>query len=195
MRRTWMTRALLCAAMLLMAGVGPARAEGFLSPFIGYNFGGDSVCPTASNCDTKQPNLGVSFGTLGKAVGFEEEIAYARDFFPEAQASGGASSVLTVMSNFLVAPKISIARPYVLVGVGLMKSHVALSPSSLVSTTHNDLGWDVGGGLMLQLAPHVGVRGDLRYFHAFQDLTIAGITISDAKLDFGRLSGAFVLTF
>ncbi len=195
MRRTWMARVLMCAAMLMVVGAGPARAEGFLSPFIGYNFGGDSVCPTARDCDSRQPNLGVAFGTLGSVVGFEEEIGYARDFFPDAQAAGGASSVLTVMSNFLVAPKIGIVRPYVLVGVGLMKSRVELTPSSLVSASHNDLGWDLGGGLMVHLAPHVGVRGDLRYFHAFQDLEIAGVTLSDAKLDFGRLSGAFVLTF
>ena len=44
-------------------------------------------------------------------------------------------------------------------------------------------------------APHFGVRGDLRYFHAFQDLEILGIPIADTKLDFGRLSGGVVFKF
>jgi hypothetical protein len=42
---------------------------------------------------------------------------------------------------------------------------------------------------------HVGVRGDLRYFHAFQDITFLGVAISKLKLDFGRASAGLVLQF
>jgi hypothetical protein len=39
------------------------------------------------------------------------------------------------------------------------------------------------------------VRGDLRYFHAFNALELLGVTLSNAKLDQGRASGAPMLTF
>jgi hypothetical protein len=40
-----------------------------------------------------------------------------------------------------------------------------------------------------------GVRGDIRNWHAFQDLNALGFTLSDTRLDFGRASVALVLTF
>ena len=54
---------------------------------------------------------------------------------------------------------------------------------------------DIGGGLMVFVGGHVGIRGDLRYFHAFQNLNVLGFSLSDPKLDFGRASAALVLTF
>jgi hypothetical protein len=39
------------------------------------------------------------------------------------------------------------------------------------------------------------VRGDLRYFHSFQDLTVLGFTLSNAKLNYGRASAGVVLKF
>jgi hypothetical protein len=39
------------------------------------------------------------------------------------------------------------------------------------------------------------VRGDIRFWHAFQDLNALGFTLSDTRLDFGRASVALVLTF
>lgn len=40
-------------------------------------------------------------------------------------------------------------RPYALAGVGLIKSHVELTAASLFTTDNNDVGWDVGGGLVI----------------------------------------------
>ena len=60
---------------------------------------------------------------------------------------------------------------------------------------NNNAGWDLGGGLIVLLGSHLGVRGDIRYFHAFQDLNVLGFPIGDTKLDFGRASGALVLKF
>jgi hypothetical protein len=34
----------VCTALLVLGTSSLARAEGFISPFIGYNFGGDSGC-------------------------------------------------------------------------------------------------------------------------------------------------------
>jgi hypothetical protein len=49
--------------------------------------------------------------------------------------------------------------------------------------------------VILLLGGHLGVRGDVRYFHAFQNLTVEGFTISNSKLDFGRASAGLVVKF
>ena len=58
----------------------PARADGFVIPFYGYNFGGDSGCLTATNCENKNWNFGIALGALGSVFGFETEFTYATDF-------------------------------------------------------------------------------------------------------------------
>jgi opacity protein-like surface antigen len=187
----WTTAAVL--TLVLMACSAPARAQGFISPFLGYNFGGDSGCPHISDCQDKRLNAGVGLGVTGSVFGFEEEFAYAKNFFGD--APGLDSSVLTVMTNVMFTPNVGPARPYVLAGLGLLKTHVSLTPSSLLTSDNNNLGWDVGGGLMIMFGRRVGVRGDLRYFHSFQDLSLLGITLGDSKLDFGRLGGGLVFRF
>jgi opacity protein-like surface antigen len=170
-----------------------ARAQGFISPLIGYDFGGDAGCPSLNNCEDKKINVSVSFGTMGNVLGFEEEVAYAPDFF--GNAPGFSSSVLTLMSNVMLVPNLGPVRPYVLAGIGLIKTHVELTPTSVFTTDNNNLGWDIGGGLILLVGEHVGVRGDLRYFHSFQDLDVLGFTLGNSKLNYGRASGGVVLKF
>ena len=181
------------AALSTLAQPARAEAEGFISPLIGFNFSGDANCPTVSNCEDKRLNFGVALGAMNAVLGFEEEFAYARDFFGSAPTL--KSSVLTVMSNVMVAPKIGPVRPYLLAGVGLIKTHVDLTTSALLSSDNNNLGWDIGGGIMITIVPHVGVRGDIRYFHSFQDLGAVGFSLGNSKLDFGRAAGALNFTF
>lgn len=188
--RTFVSR-LVVAAGLVLCGSTAARAQGFISPFAGYNFGGDSGCLTVSNCEDKKLNLGVALGTAG-VIGFEEEFAYAKNFFGD--IPGAKTSVLTLMSNVMIAPTIGPVRPYALIGVGLIKSRLDLTLNDVTSADNNDFGWDIGGGLMLMFG-HVGVRGDIRYFHSFEDLEFAGVSVSDLKLDFGRAAAGIVLQF
>ena len=192
-RGTVKTVLMAAAVSALVAWAQPVRAEGFVSPFVGYNFGGDSGCPHITNCDDKRLNVGVSVGAMGGFLGFEEEFAYAKDFF--GTAAGLDSSVLSLMSNLMVVPDLGPFRPYALVGIGLVRTHASFSSSGLFSSDNNNLGWDVGGGLIVSVAPHVGLRGDVRYIHSFQDLNALGFALGDQKLDFGRASGAVVFTF
>lgn len=185
--------ALVLTVALVIATGTSANAQSFINPFIGYNFGGDATCPSVDNCEDKKLNAGVSLGRMGVLFGIEEEFAYAKDFF--GTAPGLSSSVLTVMTNLMFVPKVGPVRPYVLAGVGLIKSHVEFSPSSVLTSDNNNFGWDVGAGVMGFFGPHVGLRGDIRYFHAFQDLALLGFTLSDTKLDFGRASVGLVLAF
>lgn len=190
-RRKAAVAVLVLAALLV--SVRSARADSIIVPFVGFNFGGDSGCPSITNCEDKKLNLGVALAGMGNVFGFEEEFAYARDFF--GSAPGLESSVLTVMSNVMLIPNVGPVRPYALVGLGLVKTHVSLTPSSLLTTNNNSLGWDVGGGVAVFFGRHAGVRGDIRYFHAFSDLNLLFIPLSSTKLDFGRGTIGFVIRF
>lgn len=195
----WRLAAAAATIVFVFTMPARARAEGFISPLIGFNFGGDSSCPAVSNltslnnCQDKRLNFGVALGGMNAVVGFEEEFAYARDFF--GTAPGLNSSVFTLMSNLMLVPKIGPVRPYFLAGLGLLKTHVEFTAASLTSTDNNNFGWDIGGGLMVTVVPHVAVRGDIRYFHSFQDLGAIGFSLSSTKLDFGRAAAALTFTF
>jgi opacity protein-like surface antigen len=170
----------------------PAAAQGFISPFIGFDYGGDSGCPTATDCEEKHSNLGVAGGKLGAIAGAEVEFAYARDFFGD--TPGVDSSVLTLMTNVIVGPRIGVIRPFVLGGVGLIKSEVELTAGSLLDSSNN-FGWNIGGGVMLMFGDHVGVRGDIRKFKSFQDVGLLGFSLSEVKLTYNRASAGLVLAF
>jgi opacity protein-like surface antigen len=182
----------LLVFMLASGWAGAARAQGYIAPLIGFNFGGDANCPQITGCEQKRLNYGIGLGKMGNVFGFEEEFAYAKDFFGSAPTLN--SSVLTVMSNAMFVPNIGPIRPYALVGLGLIKTHVELTPISLLTTDNNNFGWDIGGGVIIGGA-HIGVRGDIRYFHSFQDQTIAGFVLSNPQLNFGRASAALMLMF
>jgi opacity protein-like surface antigen len=180
------------AFILSIGWAATSRAQGFISPFIGFNFGGDANCPNITGCEEKRLNFGVSLGKMGSVFGFEEEFAYAKDFFGTAPTLN--SSVLTVMSNVMFVPRIGPIRPYGLAGLGLIKTHVELTPTSLLTTDNNNFGWDIGGGVIIG-GEHVGVRGDIRYFHSFQNQSIAGFVLTNNQLNFGRASAALMLMF
>jgi opacity protein-like surface antigen len=187
-------RLIPCALMCLLSTgwATTARAQSFISPLIGFDFGGDANCPNVTGCEDKRLNYGVALGRMGSVFGFEEEFAYAKDFFGTAPTLN--SSVLTVMSNVMLVPKIGPIRPYALAGLGLIKTHVELTPISLLTTDNNNFGWDIGGGVILG-GEHVGIRGDIRYFHSFQDQTIAAFLLSNPQLNYGRASVALMLMF
>jgi opacity protein-like surface antigen len=186
---------LLISFLLLLAAAAPARAQGFISPLIGYDFGGNSGCPGISNCEDKRSNVGIAFGTMGAVFGFEEEFANARHFF--GSVGDLSSSVITLMSNVMVVPAAGPVHPYVLGGLGLMKSHVDFTTADVLSATNNSLAWDLGGGVTILFARHIGIRGDLRHFHSTKAITIpfVGSTVTDEKLTFNRASAALVLAF
>lgn len=183
----------LVATLSLLAATTSASAQGYVAPLVGYDFAGDSHCPQIDDCEDKKINFGVALGALNNVVGFEQEFAYAQDFFGE--APGLSSSVLTVMSNFMIAPNLDVTRPYFLAGLGLIKTKVELTPSSVLQSDNNHFGWNIGGGLMIFPSKHVGVRGDIRYFHAFQELEVLGLSIDGTKLDFGRAAASIIFKF
>ena len=83
-------RHLSIAALLLVVTSVPARADGLIVPFVGYNYGGDSGgdCLSLTNCKEKRTNFGVSFVSMGPVFGLEEDISYAKNFFGDTPGAG-----------------------------------------------------------------------------------------------------------
>ena len=188
----------LLVTLLHVSSVRDADAQGFLGASFGYAFGGDAGCPEITNCENKNWNYGFSLGALGNIVGFEAEFLYAKDFFGD--IPNQSSKVLTFTGNFMLAPKIGAVQPYGLAGLGLIKTSIDSADPLLTDTDNNQIGWDIGGGLMVFFGEHVGARGELRYYHSFQALDFLNdlplpIGENETKIDFGRVSGGVVVKF
>jgi len=180
------------AAMLLTFTAAPARADGFISPFIGYNFGGDSQnCVALRNCEERRTNWGVSVGSESAPFGAEFDLGYAPDFFGRTET--GDNAVLTVMGNLLLVIPVGPVRPYGLIGLGLVRPHAKTDLSSFGDTEQNTVGWDIGGGLNIFFGHTFGIRGDLRHVRTLQDITLG--VFSNQPLDFWRASAGITLRF
>jgi opacity protein-like surface antigen len=97
------------------------------------------------------------------------------------------------MSNLLIGVGVGPVRPYVLGGVGLIRTHVSEESITDFGEGGNSFGYDVGGGITGMFGSHVGIRGDLRLFRTVQDLDIFSLT--DEKLEFWRASVGLALAF
>jgi opacity protein-like surface antigen len=189
-RRSWIG---MLAAIVFICVPRQANAQGFLSPFLGYNFSGDSGCPEITNCEDKHANYGVAFGALGGIVGFEGEFGYTSDFF--GTSAQQTTNVWTFTGSFMLAPRFGPIQPYGLAGLGLIRTSIE---SAGQDEDENQFGYDLGGGLIAFFSAHVGARADVRYFHAFQVLDFSrfpNLQARDTKLDFGRFSVAMVFKF
>jgi len=157
------SRHLVVAGLLAMLLVPlPAGAETLLTPWLGVNTG------------TRTGSSGIDFGTgvgttIAGVIGADFDFGYSPDFF----GSNLNSYVLTTMGNVTVgipfggtrAPGL---RPYLTGGIGLIRAHLK-SPLYGYSVTNNDVGVNVGGGLMGFFGDHFGVRADLRYIRSLDD--------------------------
>ena len=192
-------RTLLCAVGLLAAAAAPARADGFIVPYWGYNFGGDSNCQTLANCEDKRQNFGVSLGKMGAIFGFEQDFAFARDFFGAPTAGTPVdNSVFTMMSNLLIGVGAGPVQPYVLAGFGVIRPHSSFNLISNSDISKYSLGYDLGVGINGFFSKHVGLRGDIRHMHTVQDIPFLGIGTSqifsgNQRLDFWRASVGLTL--
>src|SRR4051812_29340463 len=195
--RKWLVTAGLMAAAMV-AAPSNASADWTITPFVGWNFkgaadvngnGGASV----ENQFEKKIDYGVSLASMGAgAVGFEVDFGYSPNFFEGGTASNNAfqltnnSNVVTLSGNAIVGVPIgghgSSVRPYVVGGVGLIRSNVGDAGDVFDVNTKNDFGFDLGAGAMGFFTQNVGIRGDVRYFRSFTGSssdTLTGLALSD----------------
>ena len=195
-------------AILLVTGVFaaplPAHADGFISPNIGVNFGGQAggTLRNAVNVAADQGskiNWGVAVGWMGAGViGLEEDFAQSPSFF----GSGGFidnSRVITLMTNVIVGAPIGGQsgggiRPYGAIGVGWINQNITTT-TGVGNFSENDFGWDVGVGVMGYFADHIGVRFHYRYFRNFQETSVNVLGLSSGHFTFNRASAGVLFRF
>jgi hypothetical protein len=177
---------------------GVARADGFIIPFWGVNFGGNSGNELANAIDAKRFDWGVSLGFMGSGVlGIEADFARSPDFYGRTDVGG--SSVFTATGNLLVGIPIGGQkgvgfRPYGLAGLGVIRSKVD-ALTDVLNFDNSEAAWDFGGGAMLFFGTHVGIRGDIRYFRTFKTIDVIESIEPTGKLDFTRGTAGLILRF
>lgn len=162
-------KTLTLGALLLILAPASAGAQAIVTPVFGAAIGGDTIEPP-------KKTLGGLVGFWGDGpIGFEVDFSYFPDFFPEGHPNGELHAVgdlVTIMGNVIVgtsvAPDAYGVRPYASGGIGMFQIR-ADEPSNLFEVRGNDLGYNVGGGVIAFLSDAVGVRGDLRFFQDLRD--------------------------
>ena len=151
------------AALLLFSLATPARADVTLTPFLGGLFGG--------NLGTiKKAAYGVSLAAMGAGVfGAEFDFSWSPNFVG-ATAFNSAVTEANITGNLIVGIPIggthgASVRPYLVGGGGLLRATAKQSDFG-APITSKDFAWDMGGGALVTFNTHIGVRGDLRYFHS-----------------------------
>jgi len=166
----------VAAALMIFAAPSTARAEGFVSPWIGVNFGGnpfDSLQNGTEIANGGRKSFGVTGGYMGGGIiGGEVDFGYSPSYFGD-KSDFGSNNVLTLMGNVIVGIPIggtrgAGVRPYVTGGIGLIRTSYG-ELLNFNSVSNNDFGYNLGAGIMGYFNTHFGLRGDVRYFRNLQD--------------------------
>lgn len=160
----------LLALALLTVSADAARADWFVTPFIGLKFAADTnFVDLEQGASNTKLTLGVSAGAVSDGIfGVEGELGYSPRFFERSSGSLIArSNVLTLMGNLIITAPRSLTgyslRPFVSGGGGLM--HVGIHDvANVLDVNSNLFGIDVGGGAVGDLTRRTSVRFDLRFF-------------------------------
>jgi hypothetical protein len=199
MKRVY-TLALVCTLGLLLSAV-PAHADGFVTPSIGVDFGGNagSTLRGAANNSNKL-NVGVAVGWMSAGVfGLEEDFSWAPNFFGSGGTAVDKTRVVTLMTNVIAGVPVGGqkgggVRPYVGGGVGLINQHVS-TPTGVGEFSENDFGFDIGAGIMGYFGDHIGLRGDVRYFRSFQNTEANLVGLEVGHFAFYRAAVGVVFRF
>jgi opacity protein-like surface antigen len=183
---------ILTGAMALVLAPIQARADGFVTPWIGTAFG--------SNVSNGQTTFGVSAGGMGAGViGGEVDFGYSPSFFGTTSDFGN-NTVMNFMGNLIVGVPVggqhgAGIRPYAVGGIGLIRTQIDGGTIAQVSSSNNMFGWDAGAGVMGYFSDHVGLRGDVRYLRATHEMNsgVSSIDLNGDRLHFWRASIGVVL--
>jgi hypothetical protein len=184
-----LTRSLVVSALaaVLMAIPASARADTFLTPYIGSTFAA-KYGPALEDPGSKFV-YGADLMWLGTSgLGFEVDFAYHPNFFEAGDDEeffdfDSDGNVLTLMGNVVFGHKGGGVQPYVVGGAGLMRTNVTDVSGFLIDDINDTaFGINLGGGLRVG-GPKFGIRGDLRYFRQLSD-----VEFGDLDVDLGDFS-------
>jgi opacity protein-like surface antigen len=183
------------AAVALVAAPMQARAEGFVTPWVGANWG------SGNNIDNGRAAFGINAGAMGAGIiGGEVAFGYSPSFWGT-QNDFGNNSVIDLMGNIIVGVPIGGTRgagirPFVTGGLGLLRTQIDGGTLANVSSSNNMFGWNLGAGAMGFFNDHVGLRGDLRYTRGFEDLNTGNNVIDlsgNNQLHYWRIQAGVVI--
>ena len=191
------TSLILCGAIAVVLTPTQARADGFVTPWVGTAFG------NSNNIKNGQKTFGVSAGVMGAGIiGGEADFGWSPSYFGT-QSDFGNNTVMTLMGNVILGVPVggqhgAGIRPYAVGGIGLIRTQIdggSLTRVSSASSSNNMFGWDAGGGVMGYFSDHVGLRGDVRYLRATSDLNsgIRSLDLNGDRLHFWRASIGVVI--
>jgi hypothetical protein len=158
----------ILATVVCMCAPASAHADGYISPFIGVNFGNPS--------GNGRADFGFNAGYMGAGIiGGELDFGYAPSFFGN-QGTYGSNYVTDVMGNLIIGIPVGGTwgpgvRPYGTIGLGLLHEQVSAGPTGALRISNNDFALNAGVGLMGYFSHHVGLRGDVRYFRTLKSGT------------------------
>ena len=129
----------MLAVLAVAAAPSRASADWYITPFIGGNFGGSAdfngVGTDFEDQVERRVDMGASLGWMGAGIaGFELDWGWSPNFFQNTTGSGnfvtGDSNVTTLMANIVLGVPVGGqtgggVRPYVVGGVGLLRSNIS----------------------------------------------------------------------
>jgi hypothetical protein len=185
---------LVMVPLLVLAGASSASAQLFINPFIGT-----TLTTPSPSADSSRMGYGVAFGTLGKIVGFDTEIAY----YPEIQNSTTElkTKSLSFMADTLIGPTIKMVKVYGAIGAGNLNLNVSNLSSVVVpnaeSISNNYFTFNAGVGVAGYFSSHFGAKGDVRWFksYGFKIEDFEGAAIDFDKFDFWRATIGALIKF
>jgi opacity protein-like surface antigen len=178
---------ILLTTLLALSLAGPAQAQFVATPYLSSNVGGSVAVETGGRL-----GIGGSVGYyLRSWLGVEADVALNPHFFRDErvahlvpaegvdQNTTAALFMGNVVSAFCVSGAAGRWCPYGTVGVGLIRTlfdgvvHDGSAGENDYDSAHNHVGLSAGAGVMHSLTDLVGLRADMRYFHAFVDESTA----------------------
>ena len=194
-------RILVLAVLFLCCQVAEARADFFITPFLGSEFAGST---TLLDLDTgaassKHWTFGGSAAWLSDGIlGVEADLSIVPGFFQNSSGTGLVigSRVTTLTGSVIVALPLSVTReslrPYAVGGLGLL--HASSEDILSLNESGDWLGLQIGAGAIGLITNRAGVRFDLRHLRALsRDTTLRGEQTS--KLSFWRATVGVTLRY
>jgi opacity protein-like surface antigen len=178
-----------------------ARADGFVSPFLAVNFGGEAGGTFNDNVDDRsRATIGGNLGFMsGGVLGLELDVAHTKNFYGKGNAIGD-NSLLTVMPVVIFGVPVGGQRgpglrPYATAGVGMMRRALSIGGSDVFDGS--DLAYTLGFGVMGYFSDHVGMRADYKYFRNFEvdQTSLTHIDFQRGTFDFSRAGVGLLFRF
>lgn len=193
------------AALVLAIAPSAAFADGYFTPFIGANFGGNVGRPLSETVDERNHfTYGFGLGAMaGGIFGVDFDFSYTHNFYANDGTVVTKSNLITAMPSLVIGIPIGGqqgggVRPYALAGAGLLRRDLDIE--TLDSISRNDWGYTLGGGVQGYFSDHVGLRGEYRYMRKFTaddflDFNAPNLGFERGTFNFSRASIGVLFRF